>query len=176
MIARLLALFLGFLAMTVSSGEGANRGTPSEVAAALDADLDSERGAELYQSCAACHQTTGWGVLDGSVPQVAGRIYEVLLTQISDFTDRERIHPRMMPFVSNHYLAGPQILAHVAALPPATRSSTETGQDLERGAAALSGFLRFLPWPEGPGQRGDSCTATGWTARPVCSAPDPLDR
>ncbi len=146
MIARLPALLHGFLALTASSGERENRGTPSEFAAALDADLDSERGAELYQSCAACHQTTGWGVLDGSVPQVAGRIYEVLLTQISDFTDRERIHPRMMPFVSNHYLAGPQILAHVAALPPATRSSTETGQDLERGRQPYAYVARQIRW------------------------------
>jgi len=151
MIARLLALFLGFLAMTVSSGEGANRGTPSEVAAALNAVPDSERGAEPYQPCAACHQSTGWGVLDGSVPQVAGQIYAVLLTQISDFRDRERIHPRMMPFVSNQHLAGPQnladVAADVAALPPAT---------LEHGNRT------------GPG--------AGAAALPVCSAPDPLDR
>ena len=150
MIARLLALFLGFLAMTVSSGEGANRGTPSEVAAALDADLDSERGAEPYQPCAACPESTGWGVVDESVPQVAGQTYAVLLTQISDFRDRERIHPRMMLLVSNHYLAGPQnladVAAYVAALPPATRSSTETGQDLERGRQPYPYVARQIRW------------------------------
>ena len=102
MIARLLAPVLGFLVMTGLSSEEDNRGTSSELAAALDADPDPGRGAELYQPCAACHQSTGWGVLDGSVPQIAGQIYEVLLKQISDFRARERIHTRMLPFVSNH--------------------------------------------------------------------------
>lgn len=74
MITRLLALVFGFLVMTGSPGEEDNCGTPSELAAALDADPDPGRGVELYQPCASCHQSTGWGVLDGSVPQIAGRI------------------------------------------------------------------------------------------------------
>ncbi len=147
MISRLLAVFMGVLFVPCLSGGEVDRGTPSELAAALAADPDPGRGAGLYEPCAACHQSTGWGVLDGSVPQIAGQIYEVILKQISDFRDGERIHPRMMPFVTNRYLEGPQDLADVAAyvadLPPATRSSTGTGDDLEQGQALYQDSCAF---------------------------------
>jgi cytochrome c553 len=87
----------------------------NELDAALKRQPDHERGRALYETCAACHQTDGGGVADGDIPSIAGQHYPVVLKQLVDFRDTERIEPRMNAFAARHHLEGAQDLADVAA-------------------------------------------------------------
>jgi len=89
--------------------------SPSELDAALRLTPDLVRGAETFQSCAACHGADGAGVTDGSVPAIAGQHVAVLIKQIIDFRHDARLNIRMQHFVDNHHLAKAQDIADVAA-------------------------------------------------------------
>lgn len=87
----------------------------NELRAALKLKPNHEHGRKLYDTCAACHQADGGGVADGNIPSIAGQHYEVILKELADFRDTERIDMRMEAFASRHHLEGPQDLADVAA-------------------------------------------------------------
>ncbi len=81
-----------------------------------------DNGAEIFDTCAACHGTNGWGASDGSVPAIAGQSVPVLVQQIVEFRYNGRYSIRMQHFADRHHLTTPQDLADVAAyvesLPP----------------------------------------------------------
>lgn len=86
----------------------------NELLEALKQKPNLERGRALYEeACAACHQTTGAGAQDGSIPNIAGQHYQVILKQLTDFRQTERLDLRMEAF-ARHRLKGPQDLADVA--------------------------------------------------------------
>jgi cytochrome c553 len=87
----------------------------NELRAALELKPNREHGRKLYETCAACHQADGGGVADGEIPVIAGQHYEVILKELADFRDMERMDIRMEAFASRHHLEGPQDLADVAA-------------------------------------------------------------
>jgi cytochrome c553 len=87
----------------------------NELRDALKLKPDHEHGRALYETCAACHQPDGAGVADGEIPNIAGQHYEVILKELVDFRDSERIDMRMNAFTARHHLEGPQDLADVAA-------------------------------------------------------------
>jgi cytochrome c553 len=107
--------------------------------AALDPDL--RHGAELYQTCAACHGEDGRGTADGEIPAIAGQHGSVLLKQLADFRHQQRSNPRMQNFTDRHHLNGAQdltdVAAYVAGLPrfPATASGIGDGSALAAGAS-----------------------------------------
>jgi cytochrome c553 len=113
-------------------------GPKNELHEALQLQPDLERGRALYTTCAACHQPDGGGTPDGTVPRIAGQHYRVIIEQLADFRDDERIDPRMTAFSSRHHLEGPQQLADVAAyaesLPEPDKIQTGPDQFVRYGA------------------------------------------
>lgn len=73
------------------------------------------RGAQLYETCAACHGNRGEGVSDGTVPAIAGQFFTVVAKQLVDFRSRVRRDSRMEHFTDSDHLAYSQYVADVAA-------------------------------------------------------------
>ncbi|MEW8508437.1 MAG: c-type cytochrome [Candidatus Thiodiazotropha sp.] len=59
---------------------------------------DRERGIAVYEVCSACHLLEGWGLDDGTFPQVAGQHRNVLIKQLADIRAQNRDNPTMYPF------------------------------------------------------------------------------
>ncbi|HTT01818.1 MAG TPA: c-type cytochrome [Steroidobacteraceae bacterium] len=87
----------------------------AQLQAALRLTPDLQRGAEQFQTCAACHGVQGEGASDGSVPAIAGQHTSVILEQLIDFRRNARLNIRMQHFVDHHHLTNVQELANVAA-------------------------------------------------------------
>ncbi|RTZ78134.1 MAG: cytochrome C, partial [Gammaproteobacteria bacterium] len=60
---------------------------------ALHLKPDHENGIEVYEVCAACHLTEGWGTKDGTFPQIAGQHQTVLVKQLADIREGNRDNP-----------------------------------------------------------------------------------
>ena len=54
---------------------------------ALTLTPDHENGIEVFEVCAGCHLTEGWGKKDGTFPQLAGQHPEVLVKQLADIRE-----------------------------------------------------------------------------------------
>jgi len=95
-----------------------------------------QRGAELYETCAACHGPDGRGTDDGEIPAIAGQHGSVLLKQLTDFRHEQRWNERMQNFTDRHHLPGAQeltdVAAYVAQLPrfPPSAKGIGDGRDL----------------------------------------------
>ncbi|MES9900990.1 MAG: c-type cytochrome [Sedimenticola sp.] len=59
---------------------------------------DRDRGIAVYEVCSACHLLEGWGLKDGTFPQLAGQHREVLVKQLADIRALNRDNPTMYPF------------------------------------------------------------------------------
>ena len=107
-----------------------------ELALGLTPDLD--RGLTLYRECALCHMPEGWGLSNGSVPQIAGQHRTVVIKQLADIRAGNRDAVLMIPYASAKSMGGPQAVADVAAYIDTLEMSVETGKgpgdDLELGA------------------------------------------
>ena len=112
--------------------------------AMLDPNL--ERGAELYQTCAACHGENGRGTEDGEIPAIAGQHGSVLLKQLTDFRHDQRWNERMKNFTDRHHLTGPQdltdVAAYVASLPRFPPSAKGIGDGTALGDGASLYFQK----------------------------------
>ncbi|HUO83242.1 MAG TPA: c-type cytochrome [Gammaproteobacteria bacterium] len=134
-------------------------GTPetNEYTEALGLRPDANRGAELFERCAACHQSSGHGVPDGSVPAIAGQHFEVVIGQLADMRDDERHNSRMEPFTGDAELPGAQALAdvsaHISRLPPNPEPQPGPGAELELGKDLYHGLCSHC---HGIGGEGDS--------------------
>jgi cytochrome c553 len=80
---------------------------------ALELTPDPENGIEVYEVCAGCHLTEGWGETSGTFPQLAGQHKEVLIKQLADIREGNRDNPTMYPFALPSAIGGPQALADV---------------------------------------------------------------
>ena len=100
---------------------------------------DLAAGAQLYETCAACHGTRGEGVADGSVPAIAGQYFMVIAKQLVDFRKGIRRDPRMEHFTNSNHLAYSQQVADVAAylstLPRFTSNRVFPAEVVGQGAA-----------------------------------------
>jgi cytochrome c553 len=74
---------------------------------------DRENGIEVYEVCAGCHLTEGWGETSGTFPQLAGQHKEVLIKQLADIREGNRDNPTMYPFALPQSIGGPQAMADV---------------------------------------------------------------
>ncbi|MDX2477053.1 MAG: cytochrome C, partial [Gammaproteobacteria bacterium] len=72
------------------------KGGERDVALGLTPDL--ENGVDVYEVCAACHLTEGWGTKEGTFPQLAGQLKGVLIKQLADIREGNRDNPTMYPF------------------------------------------------------------------------------
>ena len=97
---------------------------------------DLENGRRVYALCATCHLPEGWGLTNGSYPQIAGQIPEVLIKQLADIRARVRHVPVMLPFATFDDLTPQQIAdvaAYISRLPMAPRNGVGPGADLQHG-------------------------------------------
>ncbi len=74
-----------------------------------------KHGIEVFEVCSACHLTEGWGVKNGTFPQLAGQHREVLIKQLADIRAGNRDNPTMYPFAQPSSIGGPQSIADVTA-------------------------------------------------------------
>jgi cytochrome c553 len=82
---------------------------------ALHMTPDLENGIEVYEVCAACHLTEGWGTKEGTFPQLAGQSFKVAIKQLADIRALNRDNPTMYPFALPEAIGGAQNLADVSA-------------------------------------------------------------
>ena len=76
---------------------------------------DHDNGIEVFEVCAGCHLTEGWGRKDGTFPQLAGQHRSVLIKQLADIRDKNRDNPTMYPFALPESIGDAQALADVTA-------------------------------------------------------------
>jgi len=104
----------------------------------LRAHADINRGRQIFDTCAACHQSNGAGAVDGSVPAIAGQRFGFLVHELVSFRHEQRQDERMQHFTDQHHLKDAQAIADVAAYIsqlPETRSSNHgSGEALQAGA------------------------------------------
>lgn len=110
-ITRITAVF----ALTISGPSLAWLEAGGERDEAMHLTPDLENGIDVYEVCAGCHLTEGWGKEDGTFPQLAGQHKEVLIKQLADIRERNRDNPTMYPFALTESIGGPQSLADVVA-------------------------------------------------------------
>ena len=69
-----------------------------EKSEAMTLEPDRKRGIAVYEVCSACHLLEGWGLTDGTFPQLAGQHRNVLIKQLADIRAMNRDNPTMYPF------------------------------------------------------------------------------
>ena len=98
---------------------------------------DPEKGMEVYEVCSACHMPEGWGLPDGTFPQLAGQHHNVMIKQLADIRALNRNNPTMYPFALPEQIGGPQsladVVAYIAKLPMTPANGVGPGDDLEHG-------------------------------------------
>lgn len=82
---------------------------------AMHLEPDLENAIDVYEVCAACHLLEGWGLPDGTFPQLAGQHRSVLIKQLADIRALNRDNPTMYPFALPKSIGGSQALADVTA-------------------------------------------------------------
>ncbi|MEA3242983.1 MAG: c-type cytochrome [Pseudomonadota bacterium] len=110
-------------------------GGEKDEAMLLEPDL--ENGVEVYEVCAACHLTEGWGTEEGTFPQLAGQHRDVLIKQLADIRALNRDNPTMYPFALPESIGDAQALAdvtaYIATLPMNPENGVGPGDNLEHG-------------------------------------------
>jgi cytochrome c553 len=130
----------------------------SDFRRAIELEPNLEHGAELFHTCAACHEKDGCGTDDGSVPAIAGQHVSVLVKQMVDFRHDRRSDASMQDIVGAHRMAGPQDLLDVASytesLPrwPPFERGTGDGNTLQRGASVYFRYCESCHGPLGQGE------------------------
>ncbi len=137
---KTLVIVLGVLSMATPLLAGAVSNAAQDSSDVLQSPPNLDHGAELFQSCAVCHGTSGGGTADGKVPRIAGQHFSVLVKQVVDFRHSLRWDPLMEYMADKHLLKKPQDIADVAGyasqietLPDAS-VSVGSGEFLSRGA------------------------------------------
>ncbi len=132
-LGAMLVLFV-FVVAPVSANWNEGGGEQGE---ALALTPNIENGSKVYDVCSACHMPEGWGLPDGSYPELAGQHRTVVIKQLADIRARNRDNPSMYPFALPAEIGGPQAIADVAAyietLPMTPDNGTGPGANLEIG-------------------------------------------
>jgi len=82
---------------------------------ALHLTPDLTNGIDVYEVCSACHLPEGWGLPDGTFPQLAGQHRGVLIKQLADIRALNRDNPTMYPFALPESIGDAQAIADVVA-------------------------------------------------------------
>jgi cytochrome c553 len=105
---------------------------------ALTLKPNRENGRDVYEVCSACHMPEGWGLTDGTFPQLAGQHRSVIIKQLADIRDGHRDNPTMYPFALPSEIGGTQAIAdvseYIAVLKMNPDNGVGKGDDLELGA------------------------------------------
>lgn len=109
----------------------------SERDEALHLTPNKENGKEIYEVCSACHQLNGWGLPDGTFPEIAHQHRLVCIKQLSDIRAGNRDNPTMYPFALPSEIGGVQAIADVCEyirhLPLNPENGVGPGDDLAHG-------------------------------------------
>lgn len=87
-----------------------------------------ENGIEIFEVCSACHLTEGWGMTNGTFPQLAGQHREVLIKQLADIRSGNRDNPTMYPFALPESIGDEQSIADVTAYISTLPMNPENGK------------------------------------------------
>ena len=132
-----LRLAVAAIAVSLSGAALAWNEGGGEQDEALHLQGNAENGRDVYEVCAACHLPEGWGLEDGTFPQLAGQHHNVIIKQLADIRAQNRDNPTMYPFSLHSQIGGPQALADVVAytakLPMTPKNGVGPGDDLEHG-------------------------------------------
>ena len=133
------AVAAGLVALVSSAAVHALSTAQQELAEVKRSTPDLERGAGLFDTCAACHGADGGGTRDGQVPRIGGQHLSVLWKQLIDYRHDRRWDLRMEHFADRHHLGDAQAVADVSAyvhqLTPVGPAGEGSGKRLEVGAA-----------------------------------------
>ncbi len=94
-------------------------------------------GSRLYAPCVVCHQPSGWGAPDGSIPNLAGQQRRYLERQLSLFRSGARVDTAMQVvaahpgFTDEHNVAA--LAAYLSELEPNPHPVTGSGEHLRVG-------------------------------------------
>lgn len=115
--------------------EWMSQGGEREEALTLKPNYDN--GRDVYEVCSACHMPEGWGLPDGTFPQVAGQHREVIIKQLADIRDGHRDNPTMYPFALPSEIGGTQSIAdvseYISKMKMSPNNGVGPGTDLELG-------------------------------------------
>ena len=112
LVASTLVALIG-LTLTAPALAWLEKGGERDLALKLKPDL--KNGVDVYEVCAACHLTEGWGTKEGTFPQLAGQLKGVLIKQLADIREGNRDNPTMYPFALPESIGDAQALADVVA-------------------------------------------------------------
>jgi cytochrome c553 len=131
----------------------------AELEHALTLTPDLANGLEIYRECAACHRPEGWGLSNGSVPQIAGQHRKVVIKQLADIRAGNRDAVLMVPYAAAEQIGGAQAVADVAAYIATLEISIDTdkgsGKDLELGERLYRDNCTRCHGATGEGNDGD---------------------
>jgi cytochrome c553 len=99
-----------------------------EVEQALAMTPSIERGLEIYRECARCHKPEGWGLSNGSVPQLAGQHSTVIIKQLADIRASSRANPMMLPFACVEAIGSTQAIVDAAGYIDTLEISVNNGK------------------------------------------------
>ena len=137
--ASLIALAAGTIEVDTRSYEGRTQAAINEFRAAVALDPDLAHGKTLFAACAQCHQSTGVGSSDGTIPVIAGQHVSVIVKQLVDFRHDRRWHAKMQAAAKSHELSSPQDILDVAAYaeslqrPPPPKGGMGDGKAVKEG-------------------------------------------
>jgi cytochrome c553 len=87
-----------------------------------------EKGLEIYRGCARCHKPEGWGLSNGSVPQLAGQHQRVVIKQLADIRAGNRGNAMMLSYACVEAIGGTQSIADVAGYIDTLEISVDNGK------------------------------------------------
>lgn len=85
-----------------------------ELTQAMKLEGNAEKGKEVFKLCIACHSANGWGLKDGTFPQLSGQHRSVIIKQLADIRAGNRDNPLMSPIAKEAVMGGPQAISDVA--------------------------------------------------------------
>lgn len=122
---------------------------------ALNLKPNKDNGRDVYEVCSACHLPEGWGLTDGTFPQLAGQHRSVVIKQLADIRDGHRDNPTMYPFALPSEIGGTQAIAdvseYIATLKMNPENGVGKGDDLQLGAKLYADNCVRCHGPDGAG-------------------------
>lgn len=135
MVAPMAALADETSNTATGNGTWNSGGGEQDEAEKLTPNLDN--GRDVYEVCSACHQPNGWGLVDGTFPQIAGQHRKVIIKQLADIRALNRDNPTMYPFALPKEIGGVQALAdvseYIAKLPMTPDNGVGSGKNVALG-------------------------------------------
>lgn len=133
--AALMAATLAFAGPALAAGAWNQAGGEKDEAMHLTPNVKD--GIEVFEVCSACHMPEGWGLPDGTFPQLAGQHRTVLIKQLADIRALNRDNPTMYPFALPSEIGGAQSVAdvaeYIAKLPMNPENGVGPGDNLAHG-------------------------------------------